>query len=75
MFPVENPTTKDLILRELRAQLRDDVNSYELRADGTETPHWSGSHDCQRLEPRQGTRTSAPLTGLGDCADERGVGP
>jgi len=75
MFPVENPTTKDLILRELRAQLRDDVNSYELRADGTETPHWGGTHDCQRLEPRQGTRTSAPLAGLGDCADERGVGP
>jgi len=76
MFPVVDPRAKDLILRELRAQLRDDVNSYELNADGTETQHWGGSHDCQRLEPRQRTRTSDPLTSLGKGADEhRGAAP
>jgi polyphosphate kinase len=74
MFPVEDPAAKDLILRELRAQLRDDVNSYELHADGTETPHWSGKHDCQRLEPRHGARTSASLTSLRQGADEHGLG-
>jgi polyphosphate kinase len=72
MFPVEDPRAKELILRELRSQLRDDVNSYELRADGTEERRWGGGHDCQRLdgssrsqprpqpgEPEWSTRTSA----------------
>ncbi len=52
MFPVEGSKAKELILRELRSQLRDDVNAYELRVDGSETARWGGSHDCQRLEPR-----------------------
>jgi polyphosphate kinase len=50
VFPVEDRRAKELILSELRSQLQDDVNAYELRADGTETPRWGGSHDCQRPE-------------------------
>jgi polyphosphate kinase len=49
-FPVVEPAGRDLVLRALRAQLRDDVNAYELGADGSEEPRWAGSHDCQRLE-------------------------
>jgi polyphosphate kinase len=49
-FPVLDPAGRELVLRALRAQLRDDVNAYDLGADGTEEPRWMGSHDCQRLE-------------------------
>jgi polyphosphate kinase len=49
-FPVLDPSGRDLVLRALRAQLRDDVNAYELGADGHEEPRWAGGHDCQRLE-------------------------
>ena len=66
MFPVEAPRVKDSILRELRSQLRDDINCYELRADGVEEPHWGGCHDCQQLEARRRTRTHVvpPVRGL-----------
>jgi polyphosphate kinase len=64
MFPVEDAKAKDLVLRELRSQLRDDVNAYELRADGSEERRWGGPHDCQRMEgnPRVevGARPVAP---------------
>lgn len=54
MFPVDDPRAKEFILRELRSQLRDDVNTYLLRADGTEEPQWGGTHDSHRLEARHG---------------------
>jgi polyphosphate kinase len=54
MFPVEDGGAKEFILRELRAQLRDDANAYELREDGTEEARWGGSHDSQRLDARVG---------------------
>jgi hypothetical protein len=64
MFPVEDAKAKDLVLRELRSQLRDDVNACELRADGSEERRWGGPHDCQRMEgnPRVevGPRPAAP---------------
>ncbi len=56
MFPVEDAAAKEAILRELRAQLRDDVNAYELLADGAERSRWGGSHDCQRFDGRHGPR-------------------
>jgi polyphosphate kinase len=73
MFPVEDPRAREVILRELRAQLRDDVNSYELRADGAEEAHWGGSHDCQRLEARHGSGAPSQLP-LEHPDDELGVG-
>jgi polyphosphate kinase len=62
MFPVEDPAAKEFILRELRSQLRDDVNAYELHADGTEKPRWGGSHDCQRLDARHATGKYSAVT-------------
>jgi polyphosphate kinase len=60
MFPVEAPRAKEFILRELRSQLRDDANTYELRAAGTEELHWGGSHNCQRLEVHQDSGRHPP---------------
>jgi len=60
MFPVEDPRAKEIILRELRSQLRDDANAYELHADGTEQRRWDGAHDCQRVEGGSGSKRSRP---------------
>ena len=49
MFPVEDASARETVLRELRSQLRDDTNAYDLGADGSETSRWGGTHDCQRL--------------------------
>lgn len=51
-FPLEAPRARDAVLRELRAQLQDDVNAFSLDADGHEAPLWGGEHDSQRLVPR-----------------------
>jgi polyphosphate kinase len=67
MFPVVDARVKDFILRELRSQLHDDVNSYELRADGTELSRWGGTHDCQRLET---SRAIGRRPGALSAADE-----
>jgi polyphosphate kinase len=72
MFPVEDPKAKDLVLRELRSQLRDDVNCYELRADGSEERRWAGSHDCQRLEGTAKTQPG-PAAGEPESATRRSV--
>ena len=49
MFPVDDRRARGFVLRALRNQLRDDVNTYELRHDGAEVPCWGGRDDCQRL--------------------------
>ena len=50
-FPVEDRRARGFVLRELRRQLRDDVNTYQLRHDGAEVACWGGRDDCQRLGP------------------------
>jgi polyphosphate kinase len=61
MFPVADPRARDHVLRELRSQLQDDVNAFELGASGSEEPRWGGAHDCQRM-PRhdRGPAAQAP---------------
>jgi len=59
MFPVEDPRAKRLVLQEIRSQLRDEVNAYELRADGTEVARRGNAHDCQRVEARHTSRRPA----------------
>ncbi|OFX20221.1 MAG: hypothetical protein A2V77_16580 [Anaeromyxobacter sp. RBG_16_69_14] len=59
MFPIDEPRPKRVVLKELRSQLRDDVNTYELRPDGSEEPRRGGSNDCQQLEA---ARSRAPPT-------------
>jgi polyphosphate kinase len=60
MFPIQDPRAKELVLRELKGQLRDEVNAYELRADGAEVRRWGGRHDCQRLDAHLGAERVAP---------------
>jgi polyphosphate kinase len=47
-FPVKDPAARRMVLSELRSQVADDVNSFELRDDGGEVAHWGGSQDAQR---------------------------
>jgi len=56
MFPIEDPRARRVVLQEVRSQIRDDVNAYELHADGTERAHRGNLHDCQRTEGRHAAR-------------------
>jgi polyphosphate kinase len=49
-FPILDPHARASVMAELHAQLADDVNAWELRADGTQTPLWGGKHDAQRAD-------------------------
>ncbi len=49
-FPVIDLRAKRKVLAELNAQLRDDVNAFELKADGSQVPRWGGRVDAQRLD-------------------------
>jgi polyphosphate kinase len=76
MFPVEDARAKRAILQELTSQLRDDVNAYELRADGTEEPRWGGSYDCQSVLGRHLSRViPAPEAKEADLGAEAGGAP
>jgi polyphosphate kinase len=56
-FPLEDPRARDLVLRELRSQIQDDVNAFVLDDDGHETARWGGDHNCQRTGPRRAWST------------------
>jgi polyphosphate kinase len=55
-FPVTGPAARRLVLTELRAQVADDVNSFDLHADGTEATRWGGTVDAQRPDSHRGRR-------------------
>jgi len=60
-YPILDPPARASVLSELEAQLADDVNSWELRADGTQAPLWGGKHDAQRPDhQRRELRAAAP---------------
>jgi polyphosphate kinase len=46
-FPVKDLRARRMVLSELRSQVADDVNSFELRDDGQEVPRWGGTRDAQ----------------------------
>jgi polyphosphate kinase len=46
-FPVTDPMARRAVLSELRSQLADDVNAFELPEDGSENVLWGGSSSCQ----------------------------
>jgi polyphosphate kinase len=50
MFPLNAAGAKQTVLAELRAQIRDDVNAFELGVDGTQVPRWGGTLNAQRLD-------------------------
>jgi polyphosphate kinase len=47
-FPVLDPAARAMVLSELRSQVADDVNSFDLLDDGSEEARWGGEHDAQR---------------------------
>ena len=47
-FPVRAPDAKAIVLAELRAQLADDVNAFELAPDGGQEARWPGTIDSRR---------------------------
>jgi polyphosphate kinase len=60
-FPLEDPRARDLVLRELRSQIQDDVNAFVLDDRGHESTRWGGEHDCQRTAPpRRAVSTPPP---------------
>lgn len=58
-FPVTDAAARRLVLGELRAQVADDVNSFDLRADGTEATRWGGTVDAQRPDDHRRQRREA----------------
>jgi polyphosphate kinase len=56
-FPVEDPRAREVVLRELRAEIQDDANAFVIDDQGHEEHHWGGVHDCQRIG--QGPPSSA----------------
>ncbi len=61
-FPVRACEGKASVLAELRAQLADDVNAFELAADGGQQARWAGSIDCQRADDHCATVPGAGST-------------
>lgn len=49
-FPVRAPGAKAVVLAELRAQLADDVNAFEIAPDGGQEARWQGPIDSQRAD-------------------------
>jgi polyphosphate kinase len=49
-FPVKDPAARKLVLGELRAQVADDVNAFELQVDGNEEARWGGQRNAQRAD-------------------------
>jgi len=47
-FPVKDPQSRRMVLSELRSQVADDVNSFDLLDDGSEVARWGGDQDAQR---------------------------
>ena len=47
-FPVKDPSARRLVLSQLRSQVADDVNSFQLLSDGNEVARWAGKRDAQR---------------------------
>jgi polyphosphate kinase len=63
-FPILDPQARGAVLAELTAQVADDVNAWELRADGTQAPIWGGDRDAQRADDhRRELRTTPPRPG------------
>ncbi len=60
-FPILDPHARGAVLAELRAQLADDVNAWELRPDGTQAPIWGGSRDAQRADEHLRALRAAPI--------------
>ena len=54
-FPVRDPRAKAAVLAELRAQLADDMNAFELLENGGQREVWGGKLNSQRAD---GHRTS-----------------
>ncbi len=57
-FPVKAPAARDMVLSELRSQVADDVNAFELNDDGSETARGGGDLNAQRADDHRRNRRS-----------------
>jgi len=73
IFPVMDPAAKRAVLAELDAQLRDDVNAFELRSDGTQEPRWGGRFDSQHADRHSPPAGGAAVTSS-RCESDPGSG-
>ncbi len=55
-FPVKDPEARKMVLSELRSQVADDVNSFDLLDDGGEVARWGGKQDAQRPDDHRKQR-------------------
>jgi len=62
LFPVVDPRAKRTVLAELQAQLRDDVNAFELREGGSQEPCWGGRVNAQQPDGHQGLPAALQAT-------------
>jgi polyphosphate kinase len=58
-FPVRDARAQAAVLAELRAQLADDENAFELLEDGEQRAVWGGRLNSQRADGHRG-RPAAP---------------
>ncbi len=65
LFPVLDPEAKRAVMAELEVQLRDDVNAFELKSDGTQEPRWGGRVDCQRQDRHDVSLSQVPAGSAG----------
>jgi polyphosphate kinase len=60
-YPILDPRARAAVLAELETQLADDVNAFDLRADGTQAPVWGGQRDAQRPDDHRREMNAAPV--------------
>ncbi len=49
VFPIKDREIARRVVRLLKKQLKDDVNAFALKPDGTHEPRWGGKHDSQAM--------------------------
>jgi polyphosphate kinase len=60
-FPVTDPMARRMVLSELRSQLADDANAFELLEDGNENVMWGGSSSCQTPDDHRRHGRNRPI--------------
>ena len=65
LFPVLDPQARESLLSELHAQLEDDMNTFELRADGGLDAHWGGLKNAQRPDDHRSHPEQRAPDGVG----------
>jgi polyphosphate kinase len=60
-FPVTDPMARRMVLSELRSQIADDANAFQLLEDGNENVMWGGSSSCQTPDDHRRHGRNRPI--------------